>query len=243
MTCPIKACAKCSVELSPDNTGTSSTGRGKPRYISRYCKDCLLAINREQQVRWKANNKEKLVQYFKNYHASHRETILTQKAVYNKENRDRINARQRIYHQNNKERIYTRNREWREANKERQLTYLAEYRIENGERLRAFDKTRATDPIRKKQMSASAKKRRARKKGAAVVENILIDMLIQRDGLICYLCSKVLVRNEATIDHVIPLSRNGDHSYTNTKVACMPCNNRKNGKLLSELRWYKGNAA
>ena len=40
-----------------------------------------------------------------------------------------------------------------------------------------------------------------------------------------------------TIDHVIPRSKGGPHTWENTVASCAPCNHRKADKLLSELGW------
>ena len=39
-----------------------------------------------------------------------------------------------------------------------------------------------------------------------------------------------------TLDHIIPRSRGGAHSWDNVVSACIPCNHRKAGLLLSEAR-------
>ena len=39
-----------------------------------------------------------------------------------------------------------------------------------------------------------------------------------------------------TIDHVIPRSRGGPHTWDNLVSACKTCNHRKGGKLLNEAR-------
>jgi 5-methylcytosine-specific restriction endonuclease McrA len=40
-----------------------------------------------------------------------------------------------------------------------------------------------------------------------------------------------------TIDHVIPRSRGGQHSWDNVVIACFRCNNKKSDSLLSEIGW------
>lgn len=44
-------------------------------------------------------------------------------------------------------------------------------------------------------------------------------------------------RTASTIDHVIPRSLGGEHSWTNVVAACGPCNTRKGSRLLHELGW------
>ena len=50
--------------------------------------------------------------------------------------------------------------------------------------------------------------------------------------------SLCLLRGKAdTVDHVVPRSRGGDHSWENCVACCSTCNHRKADKLLTELGW------
>jgi 5-methylcytosine-specific restriction endonuclease McrA len=57
--------------------------------------------------------------------------------------------------------------------------------------------------------------------------------LMHRDRFRCAYCA---ARAE-TIDHVVPRSRGGAHSWQNCVASCARCNHRKADKLLSELGW------
>jgi 5-methylcytosine-specific restriction endonuclease McrA len=57
--------------------------------------------------------------------------------------------------------------------------------------------------------------------------------LMHRD---CYRCVYCGGRAE-TIDHVVPRSRGGAHSWGNCVASCARCNHRKADRLLSELGW------
>lgn len=57
--------------------------------------------------------------------------------------------------------------------------------------------------------------------------------VLRRDGKACAYCGK----RADTIDHVVPRSRGGRHSWENCVAACRPCNSRKADRLLSELGW------
>ena len=62
----------------------------------------------------------------------------------------------------------------------------------------------------------------------AFVERVYRSVLWKRDRGICYLCEKFNERKSNwVIEHKIPLSRGGQHSYLNTGVACHPCNQSK----------------
>jgi 5-methylcytosine-specific restriction endonuclease McrA len=57
--------------------------------------------------------------------------------------------------------------------------------------------------------------------------------VLRRDGRLCMYCGK----RADTIDHVVPRSRGGLHSWENCVAACRPCNSRKADRLLAELGW------
>lgn len=57
--------------------------------------------------------------------------------------------------------------------------------------------------------------------------------LMHRDGHRCGYCG---VR-ATTIDHVVPRSRGGGHSWENCVACCERCNRKKADKMLSELGW------
>ena len=68
--------------------------------------------------------------------------------------------------------------------------------------------------------------------------DITLDKLFKRDGGICYLCGRecdwtdgeqrdgtfVAGDNYPSIDHVVPVSKGGTHTWNNIKLACRRCN-------------------
>ena len=58
--------------------------------------------------------------------------------------------------------------------------------------------------------------------------------LWHRDLGTCQYCSKRVTLSNATIDHVIPKSRGGDHTWENLVIACSKCNSKKGSRLLTE---------
>ena len=55
-----------------------------------------------------------------------------------------------------------------------------------------------------------------------------------RDGYVCQYCG--LQTRDLTIDHVMPKSRNGPHTWENLVSACKTCNHRKGGRTAQEAR-------
>jgi len=66
-----------------------------------------------------------------------------------------------------------------------------------------------------------------RKRNAYVGENFSLDEIYERDNGICGICASLVDRKDASIDHIIPLSRGGKHSRRNVQLAHRTCNSRK----------------
>jgi 5-methylcytosine-specific restriction endonuclease McrA len=69
--------------------------------------------------------------------------------------------------------------------------------------------------------------------------------ILQRDKFTCAYClvqpgakqrGKVLTRQSFTVDHVIPISRNGKNTWGNTVCACPACNQRKGNRTPHEAQ-------
>ena len=58
--------------------------------------------------------------------------------------------------------------------------------------------------------------------------------LWHRDAGECQYCSKNVTISNATIDHVIPKSKGGGHTWENLVIACSKCNGKKGDRLLTE---------
>jgi 5-methylcytosine-specific restriction endonuclease McrA len=58
--------------------------------------------------------------------------------------------------------------------------------------------------------------------------------IMLRDTLTCQYCGDKPGRELLTVDHVVPRSRGGDHSWSNLVTACKPCNQQKGSHLPHE---------
>lgn len=71
---------------------------------------------------------------------------------------------------------------------------------------------------------------RARKHGARVVDIFDREEIFERDNWICRGCGihcsspNPYERTAATVDHVIPFARGGEHSRANAQTLCLSCN-------------------
>jgi 5-methylcytosine-specific restriction endonuclease McrA len=71
--------------------------------------------------------------------------------------------------------------------------------------------------------------RRARKLNR-FVEDVDPIVVYARDRGICGICRKP-IKGDFHVDHIIPLARDGEHSYANVQVAHSSCNIKKGTKL------------
>ena len=95
--------------------------------------------------------------------------------------------------------------------------------------------------------------RRCREKNATIDTNISLKRLYERDEGRCYICGQTcdwndyIVRdgtviagnNYPSIDHVKPLSKGGEHSWKNIRLACRHCNTLK-GNISPQSRGVYG---
>jgi 5-methylcytosine-specific restriction endonuclease McrA len=58
--------------------------------------------------------------------------------------------------------------------------------------------------------------------------------VMARDGGVCQYCGS----RADSIDHVVPRSRGGTHTWENVVAACRPCNVRKRDRLLPETTMH-----
>lgn len=83
-------------------------------------------------------------------------------------------------------------------------------------------------------------KRYAMKKNVTV-EDVSREKLVDLHGSGCYICGTETTLDDRyssshrQVEHVIPLSRGGDHSYRNCRIVCLRCNTSKYNKTLYEL--------
>lgn len=82
--------------------------------------------------------------------------------------------------------------------------------------------------------------RRARKRGVGY-EYVKPVEIFDRDGWCCQICGVSVTRScgvrddrYATIDHIIPVSRNGPHNRRNLQTACWSCNSRKRASTVGQ---------
>lgn len=92
-------------------------------------------------------------------------------------------------------------------------------------------------------------RRKARKLNTVIEKGISILSLKKRHGTECYYCGKEMdfkkgvgrkFNNDmATIEHLIPLARGGEHTFANTVLACRFCNISRGAKSQEDFEKYR----
>jgi hypothetical protein len=70
--------------------------------------------------------------------------------------------------------------------------------------------------------------------------------VLERDGYRCQICGKDTPRhlrgkqihNAPELDHILPLSRGGTHTWDNVQCACRACNREKHSKPFGQLQLF-----
>jgi len=134
----------------------------------------------------------------------------------NKEKR-RAKARQDYAADLEKSRANRRKRvqDWRKRNPDKVLADAKAHRLAHPEAKRKYQAVR-----------------RVRKLGNGVYQ--ILPKEINR--LLLSPCTHCGLRENITLDHIIPISRGGRHSVGNLQPLCKPCNSSKNSKTIMEWR-------
>ena len=94
-------------------------------------------------------------------------------------------------------------------------------------------------PTKVKPLRRPSHRQRALRFGGSYEKNITLRALIERDGDDCRLCGEPVEKGVwgvwnprgGSIDHIVPMSTGGGHTWDNVQVAHRICNTRKGTKL------------
>lgn len=154
------------------------------------------------------------------YRETHREERAAYQRAYYEKHRENITAAQRAYYEAHREEEAARSRARYEANPEREAARKRDWRKAN-----------------RGLVSVYQARRRALKAGAPRVEKIDRAYVYERDGGRCHICRKKAPQRGFHLDHLIPLSKGGEHTHDNVAVAHASCNARRGaGRLPAQLR-------
>lgn len=173
----------------------------------------------------KEETKEKRKEYFKRYRRENKEKIAEKNKRYYRNNKEYIKIKDKEYYQNNKERV-------RECHKIHYKSYYKNNRKRLCEKGRAYNKT--------PQGIINSINNRIKYRGYIGEQSITKDEWVQVMKLNiwrCFYCDEVLLKNNRTLDHLVPLSKGGKHVVGNLLPCCRYCNSSKGNREV--LNWHK----
>lgn len=204
-----RTCSKCGLEKPIDQF---QKDKSKKSGYKSQCKQCI----RDNPGR---------VEYLKNYRVDHRDYYREKHSEYRARNREKLrdDSRKRYRENPEKARIYYA------KNKDRLFDYYRRYRkTEHGKAIKIVERVR-------------------RRSVVCIGDNdITIEALYNRSTGICALCGGYCDFNDyvyrgttfiagnhyPSIDHIVPISKGGSHTWDNVQLAHKQCNSIKSDKTL-----------
>jgi hypothetical protein len=148
----------------------------------------------------------------------------------------------------------SRVKDWYEENVEERRQKANSRRKENVESERQKEKKRY-ERDREKRIALATEhshRRKARKLNTVVEKGISVLSLKKKHGTKCHYCKKEMDFSKgvgrkfngdmATIEHLIPLARGGEHTFVNTVLACRFCNISRGAKSQEDFEEYRNNS-
>ena len=156
--------------------------------------------------------------YSRRRYLSNRDETIARVKKYAASHRDEKVAYDKEYRKNNAEKCSANCKHYREGHLEELAEYYLAWSQENHDKI-----------------MVNGYRSRARKSGA-VIEDFDELSVWQYWGETCAYCGST---EDLTLDHIVPLSQGGPHSFDNLCVACRSCNASKGAKKLIEWMWHK----
>jgi 5-methylcytosine-specific restriction endonuclease McrA len=154
-----------------------------------------------------------------------RAAATAQHRAWVEQNREHLRAYEKARSQRDKEKrlaqVRARRAKWSPEHRAKEAAKVALWREANPEAVR--------ENGRRGQHVRRARKLRR------FVEDVESAVVLERSAGLCGICGLPVNPTRFHIDHIIPLSRGGEHSYANTQAAHPRCNRAKGAKLPSEL--------
>lgn len=155
---------------------------------------------------------------------------------YRERDREGYNARWRAWAAENKGRIHGYYAANAEVVKERSRRRYEENREELLKQMSERQRERLqSDPEFYQSKLDAWQKRRALKLANGPVDDIDRRAVWGRDSGLCTICGGFVPFGEMELDHIVPLSQGGTHTWNNVQTACVRCNRSKGPRILLSL--------
>ena len=204
-------------------TCTDPVEKARARDRARYRNPDRNASTKKRASEWRKNNQQRYVSYLRQHYQDHKDEHLDACKQYYVANRDRIGERNRKYQASHKTQLSEARRKYKEANadliREQQRQSFQRHRPVRLAKLKAYRKAHPEV----KQVGEA--RRYARLKGAKGLFGVRVwRRIVAEYGPQCLKCGEI---KPPTIDHVVPVSKNGFDCVCNIQPLCLECNVKK----------------
>lgn len=173
-------------------------------------------------------DRETRLAYYARWRTQHRTEIRSAAKVWNA-----------LYRARHPEKIKALYRAYAVVSREKhRLYYLANrdaIRQRHRANFAALYSTHAGRRRHRERMRAVTARREAQKRGTSIGP-IDYDAIYARDGARCQICGKKVEREEASFDHIVPLSREGPHEEANIQTSHLACNIWRSNRRPAQIR-------
>lgn len=228
-----KHCIRCNlpkpiVEFSKNNRSKDG--------LQTYCKPCVKEYNKV----YISENRDRVLSqkrdYSRKYHSSNKDYRNARSRERHYDNLDHNNARSRRYYNENKEYLNKKSATNRSLDPEKYRERERQRYVAGGQALK--DRKNAYRRSRPDLARKSRQRRRAAK-ASAVHGNYIpsVEEMVSFYGKHCLFPG--CLATDATYDHVIPLSKGGDHAIWNLQPLCHYHNSSKGARSETDYRTDK----
>ena len=155
------------------------------------------------------------------YYIAHGKQKRAYQRAYHSAYRDKRNAYNVAYRAAHPEWQRRYNAAYYTSHREEIHAHNAVYRAAHKEDLRAYDAARyLLDPDKWRDR---AHRRHARLRNQ-LVQKVDVQLIYKRDKGRCHICGRAVTRAFASLDHLVPISRDGPHAPWNVRLSHLRCN-------------------
>lgn len=192
--------------------------------------------------------RERVLRQKKEHYYRHRESILVKQKAYAQKNREKISVRWSAWYQKTRDRkrAYDKKRMQTPGAIESHRKACREYARRNPIKNKAWSLSHPEELKELKNRWAKehpenaklgCKRRRARILGCKSdsTAETFYKFVRSKKRIPCYYCGTIISGKKAHIDHIVALSKSGNHASDNLCASCPSCNLKKNDKTISEI--------
>ena len=190
--------------------------------------------NKKYSKEYREENKEKLKEYNKEYYKKYREKELERHKEYYKENKEYYKEYNKEYYKKYREKELERHKEYREKNRDK----IREHYKNNKEYYKEYHKEyyKRPDAIIRRLNTHNKRREKKFRQGKGITKEQWLEMMKFFDWKCAY-SGETLVTKTRTVDHIIPINKDGAHEIWNVVPMYNSYNCSKQDK--SPLEWYK----